>query len=312
MLPLQEYLQHHIAGGDVYNNQFPFPALRTEDLPPRDDSLPIELSYMMGWTDYRRTQIARSLECLARQNWRNFEVLLGDDGCTQDMESVYKIFRPYLRMKIVRLERSGWSGCPSRALKALMPLCEGKVWAISQPEIMQLPDTLEKMYTLHFNPTSPQAWYFYLKDGAPDNLAVSGDLFGDLPAGAYTWVSFKPGYLDKGTQIALDGVDWHTDMRVIESIRGYPDRAPGLSGRTNADWAGDRKCPWWFSASAPKDSPIWKALPTFIGHGTVDMWMLTYRAKYGYLDITPKGICGYHQDHVRASIAPEGEQNVSV
>jgi len=56
--------------------------LKLDDLPPRWEGN-IRLTYMMS-TWNRSAQLARSLEMLARQEWREFEVLLDDDRRTSN------------------------------------------------------------------------------------------------------------------------------------------------------------------------------------------------------------------------------------
>src|SRR3990167_11558817 len=104
MFPLNKFLTHN-PGEDPWDF---VPKLRLDDLEPRSDDCPIRVSYLLSFTNYRRSQLARTLECLARQDTKCFEVLICDDGSTQDMKSVFDLFHPYLRMKIFRLERYGF------------------------------------------------------------------------------------------------------------------------------------------------------------------------------------------------------------
>ena len=64
------------------------PVLSTDGLVPVDTNLPIKLSMIISFTNWRREQLARSLETIARQNFKEFEVLICDIGSTQDMKSV--------------------------------------------------------------------------------------------------------------------------------------------------------------------------------------------------------------------------------
>ena len=109
--------------------------LRLDDLPKRDDTLPIHLSLMIC-TCFRYSQLQRSLECLARQDWREFEVLICDDGDNTDLTPIFQQFEPYLRIKTTRREKMEFSVDPSGGFKTLFPIASGEYWAIMQPELM--------------------------------------------------------------------------------------------------------------------------------------------------------------------------------
>lgn len=304
MLPLPEFLRYQVEP-DYYNNTFP--NLRLADAPLRDDSLPIELSYCIGFTDFRRTQLARTLETLARQTWRNFEVLIGDDGSTQDMESVYCLFRHHLRIKTVRLERQGFSGCPSKALKALYPLAEGKVISIAQPEFMLKPWACEFLYKAHFEKI-PGANYYKINE--PSIPARTGELITDEEYfHNRRWAALKPGFLARRQQTALDAIDWHVNVSNVEALPGFWTDAPGLSNQSNHYWYAFKPFPWWFCGSALATDSIWQDMNVTIGHAMIDLWLLNYRHLFSFVDIVPMEVGGYHQDHVRGSVSPVGEQD---
>jgi hypothetical protein len=65
--------------------------------------------------------------------------------------------------------------------------------------------------------------------------------------------------------------------------------------------------PWWFVGATIREDPIWSDMPEMLGHASIDFYLLDYRARHGYVDIMPPGIHGYHQYHLRTSIAPAGE-----
>ena len=311
MFPLQEFLAYQVEH-DHFNDTFP--VLKLDDLPLKDESLPIELSYCIGFTNFRRTQLARSLETLCRQDWKNFEVLICDDGSTQDMESVYSLFRPLLRMRTIRLEREGFSGCPSKALTALYPFVQGSVIAISQPEMMLKKWACEFLYKAHFQ-SYPNAHYYKIRD--PSTLYIrSKDEFlvgSEITKEEYNlnprWACLKPGWLNAQQQKVLDMLDWHTNVATLETLPGYWTAAPGLSAKSNEYWGSVKPFPWWFIGSALATDKIWEDMPITVGHGTIDMWMYNYRHVFNYVDVIPVEVGAYHQDHVRGSVSPIGEQD---
>lgn len=146
-----------------------FPVLKLDDLQPKQDTS-IKMSFLISFTENRKTQLARSLECLARQTFKEFEVLICDDGSRpQKMEEVYDKFIPYLNMKVIRLERSGFSSCPSRGIKELISLAQGEILATMQPEMMLTYDCADWLYNAHFNPIPINALTYYVNmDRRPD------------------------------------------------------------------------------------------------------------------------------------------------
>jgi hypothetical protein len=303
MLPQQMFHDYQVPY-DFFNDYEP--VLRLSDLPKKDESLPIELSVGIGFTDFRRTQLARSLESLCRQSWKNFEVLIGDNGSTQDMESIYQQFDPYLRMRVVRTPRDGFSGCPSKAWKSILPFVKGTVLSVSQPEMMMKPWACEFLYKSHYE-LRPNTNYYKInepsiaaKTGSPVNVD-------DWKHGR-TWATLKPGFLNKRITIGLDSLNWHDDISVIEYEHDYANGSAGLSNQPNSYWSVQPAVPWWFAGSARIDDPLWEDLPVKVGHATIDLWLLNYRHLFGFVDMMPVEVAGYHQDHVRGSVSPEGEQ----
>lgn len=302
MLDLQDFKNFQMEH-DYFNDREP--ALRLADLKPRDDSLPVLLSYCVGITDFRRSQLARTLETLARQTWKEFEVLVGDDGSTQDLKYICDLFRPYLRISYARLEREGYSCCPSRIFKHLFRIAQGQVIAIAQPELMLKSSACEFLYQAHFNNLDA---YYYIIDELANEFKTGRNPTTDEVTLNRRWVTLKPGFLDKPIQLHLDHIDWHKNVAEIENMPGYWDRATGLSNRPNTYWSQRTSVPWWFCGSARADDPIWKDMPVTIGHASIDFWLLNYRKFFSFIDIMPKEVMGYHQDHVRGSISPKGEQ----
>ncbi len=276
---------------DIYNEKFP--VLKLDDLSPRDDDLPVKLSILMSINNFRRGQLARSLECLCRQNWKEFEVLVCDNGSPENLDEVFEIFDPFLRLKTVRLERDIYSACPSRGFRALFPEANGEVWAITQPEIMLMPDVAFFMYDAHFN-----EWL----DTISYKIAMSPVSTEGLP----TWVIPKIGAFDPPSFWALDTFDWHSDLKQLETLPGFMTHRGGFSYSSNKLLAMKREYPWWFTASAKRDAGIWEDMPTFSVHASIDQWLLSYRRLHEYVDICTRKLVGYHQWHHR------GEQVVQV
>ena len=87
MLPANEFAKYRPKKDKYADIQ---PNLKIDDLKPAFRGVP-KLSYMMS-TWNRKGQLSRSLECLARQEWRNFEVLIMDDGSTEDLKPLFDMF----------------------------------------------------------------------------------------------------------------------------------------------------------------------------------------------------------------------------
>ncbi len=283
---------------DLWNTKFP--VLKTDDLAPRDDSLPVNLSILMSVNNFRRGQLARTLETLCRQDWKEFEVLVCDNGSPENLDEVFEIFDPFLRLKTIRLERVAYSACPTRGLKALFPEASGDVWTIMQPEIMLHPNVAEYLYGAHF-----QDWAGTIKY----KIAISPVSMEGLPR----WVIPKVGFFDEIGQSMIDRIDWHNDVRAIESLPGFTTHNKGFSYATNVGVVMKREWPWWFVGSALKDAHIWRDMPEFKNHASVDQWLLTERRLHEYVDVCTLGITGYHQFHHRGQQeVPEPETIVNL
>lgn len=77
-------------GKDPYNDGFEA-GLRLDDIKPYRSKHP-KLSILMNINEWRRNQLARSLETLCRQEWREFEVLICDNGSKQNLTYIFAIF----------------------------------------------------------------------------------------------------------------------------------------------------------------------------------------------------------------------------
>lgn len=265
---------------DAYNEKPP--DLRLDDLSERDDDAPVRLSLMMTANSHRASQIARSLECLARQKWREFEVLVADNGHAPPLETIFEKFRPYLRLKTVRLERRGNSACPSVGFKALMPMADGEVFAIMQPEML-----LEQRVT---------AMLYYGHQYTGDKYRFPWpSVQANKPSP--TWITLRPGSISEKNQLMIDGIDWHSSVFNLIT-EDFWNHSEGLSEQGNRVQLDRAHYPWWFVASGHRDLPIWERMPTSFMHATIDFWLLNYRYLKGYTDITPPGFWCFHQRHV--------------
>lgn len=93
-LTLEQYRQY-TPGYDEYAKDQP--NLKLDDLKLRQRSTTPKISYLIS-TWNRHAQLSRSLECLARQTMDDFEVLLANDGSTQNITEVVEPFKPYLNI----------------------------------------------------------------------------------------------------------------------------------------------------------------------------------------------------------------------
>ncbi len=277
-------------GPDPYAGKTP--QIITGDLTPWEPDR-VKLSILIS-TWNRRGQLAVSLECLARQAWRDFEVLLNDDGSTEDIESLAEQFGKYMPLRFFRSTRERWHSCPSRAFKMMLPHAAGDVVAITHPEMMLSQSATWVLYCGTFEPVPGS--HEYAIDGAfsPDQAQ-------------WRWVSLKAGFFDATLYARIDEVDWHADVDNVRLLPGY-DETGGFAGKKNPWHAAQLAYPWWFAGAARRDCPIWDALPAIDGHGIVDMWLCRYRRDHGILDVVPHQVLCYHQPHLTSAVAPEGEQ----
>lgn len=275
--------------------------LQLDDLLPAFSGTP-KLSYLIS-TYNRGGQLSRSLECLARQKFREFEVIVVDHGSTEDLQPVFDIFIPYLQLHTFRLELPHWIACPSRAFKYVLPETKGEVIAISHPEIMLCHDAIGTLYDGVNKPLEDAEYYIGINLGVDPIITIPKEYDED----SWKWVSLKPYFLDKATYPLIDTVDWHTDVHEIRKLPGFM-AIGGFTGRPNIWHHTQTKYPWWFVGAAKRDCPIWEDLPISYGHGIIDMWICHYRRIYEIIDVVPHETLCYHQPHQVHATAPRGEQ----
>lgn len=256
--------------------------LRLDDLPYKSNDS-IYLSLMIS-TCYRYGQLERSLECLARQDWKNFEVLICADGDPVDLTPIYTKFEPYLHLKTIKREKKEWSVDPTGGFKELMPLCEGEYWAIMQPEMMLYPNVMRLLYRGH---------QMHLDDVTYVNDVI--DVVEEGDRHQKTWVSIKPYFLSREAMGNIDRKDWHRNLDNIKMCNLFC----GFGNQTNEFWETAAAFPWWFVGSTHRDDSIWEDMPVFRGHAMIDLYLYGYRKYYHYADVVPKKQLAIHQDHVR-------------
>lgn len=278
------------------------PKLKLNDLVRESNVLYPKLTYLIS-TWNRRGQLLRTLECLARQKMKDFEVLVMDDGSTEDIHSACDLFLPYLTINYFHRDREEWRSCPSSSYKMMLPHAKGEVIAIVHPEMMLHPDATEYLYWAHFKKLNDANYHIIIDPGPPD---LFDEVKPKYDCSERFWVSLKSLFIIDTQYPIMDNVDWHSD---IDNLKYLPDfmNIVGFAGRPNT-WHEARKYyPWWFVASAKRDDPIWTDLPSFKGHAMIDMWFINYRKKYKMIDVVPtKPLC-YHQVHITSAYAPASE-----
>lgn len=281
-------------GKDVYADRSP--SLRLDDLQPYDPAEEIELSILMS-TYHRRTQLARSLECLARQDWRKFEVLIYSDGDDRSLNPIVDQFKPYLRIVLMSGPRRN-SISPGHGFSVLQKRAVGEVLALMQPEIMLAPDACRLLYHCHFGDVvlPDENLYRWRIDGLPRE--------GDEP----TWVALKTFFLSDKMTKDVDSVDWHSAWPAAQWLPEFDTAGWGLSNKPNAYWSMVTQFPWWFIGSARRDSGIIESIPSFKGHAAIDWYLIDFRRVHGFVEVMPFEPRGYHQDHERfAQIDTSGD-----
>lgn len=296
MLSDKEFAAYR-PGKDKFNEA---PAkLRLHDLPPRFDGDPV-LSVLMSANDFRAAQIARTLECYARQTYRAFEVLVCDNGSAIPLAPVIERFEPYLQVRSIRMERTEFLACPTTGLKALLPMARGSIIAIQQPEVMPKPEAAGHLVFPH---ALDQALHVHRYKIATSRASMRG---------RPTWVNLKPAPLSETITLALDRIDWHSDLGAIDRQPKFIWNEQNFAHLDIADIQARREFPYWFAGSAPASASLWKDMPTFKGHASIDFWLLNYRRENEYVDIVPHTIACYHQAHARTALMPGEEMETSL
>lgn len=272
------------------------PTLKLDDLEQRTNAK-VKLSILMTINDFRQVQVARSLECLCRQNWKDFEVLIAHTENLQDMDKVIETFTPFLNLRAFPMARVPKRWCPTAGIKHMLPAATGEVIAIMQPEVMLLPEATMMLYAGVFEELKETLYWRINTDPFSKN-------------GRPRFVNFKVGFFSSEGTKSLDAKDWHSNIKNVEDGEFW-QHGQTLSNSTNAHMLSYYEFPWWFVSSAAADDPIWKDMPTFGGHASIDFWLLGYRNIHNYVDVCPLKFMGYHQRHKQNSDAPAGEKELA-
>lgn len=259
------------------------PRLQLHDLKPRDDNSEIKLSVLMTINGHRQVQVARSLECLCRQNWKNFEVMIAHTDGLDGMDKVIEIFNPFLKIRAFPLPVDHKRLCPTLGFKTMFPAANGEVISITQAEMMFDPDATRVLYSGHFEELEETRYW-----------SMNSDPWSKK--GRPRFVNFKVGFISKAGMKNLDTIDWHSYLNNIKDGEFW-HHGETLSNGSNPHMLSYYEFPWWFTASALADDPIWRDMHIFQGHASIDFWMLGYRRIHNYVEVCPLKFMAYHQSH---------------
>lgn len=290
-LPNEEFDRYGVdTTGKMLPDEFGrFPILRTDNLHPFDFSRPVKLSVIIAFSSWRKEQLARTLETIAKQTFQDYEILICDMDSGQDLDEVYSTFTKYVRMDVRFLGRDRWLSCPSRGIHEMLPRAKGDVIAFMQPEMMLHPDAFWYLYYGHYYEQVP--FDYRIHNGDRD-----------------TFVNLKNSFLSKQHTRDLDSFDWHTNIKSLEDYEDFWTHREGLSGHTNKEnweFVNRKDWIWWFASSAKRSSLLWEDLPILDGHGGIDIFLIQYKRAMGFTEVIPQVCLAYHQEHTRASVAPE-------
>jgi len=288
-LPREEFDKFHPEEDPYYNE---VPVLKLDDLYPRSHKLPVISVMISTWNRY--SQLARSLECYARQTFKDFEILLNDDGSTQNIKGLVEKFSPYLNIKYYYTPRDSWVSCGSRAYKKMLPDAQGRIICATHPEMMLTFDALQFVYDI------------LMGDGRTDvSTYVVGNPEYIYKPDMLKWVSFRANFFGDYYK-TIDKTKWHSSLDIFHTLHAWENNV-GFAAQNNT-WHSNRvEYPWWFFGAALKECPIWNDFPVFVGHAGLDMWFIKYRTVNNILDVVPNKVMCYHQPHVTSAISPEGE-----
>jgi glycosyltransferase involved in cell wall biosynthesis len=280
-------------GIDENGNMLPddfgrMPRLKLHNLEPFDYDRPIKLSVIISFSSWRKEQLARTMETIAHQTFKDYEILICDMGSGQDLDEVYRAFDGKVRFYDKSITRDTWLSCPSRGIHEMLPYAKGDVIAFMQPEMLLHREAFWYLYNSHYEPI-------------PNDYRIR---YGDED----TFVNLRNSFLSKKHTWDLDDYNWHDDLKTVEDYTDFWEHREGLSGMTNRDnWSNPdrRNWIWWFISSAKRTSTLWEDLPILDGHGGIDIFLIRYKQLMRYTEIIPQICLAYHQEHNRASIAPE-------
>lgn len=242
-----------------------------EVLAPRRPVRPV--SVVMA-TFNRAHLLARSLEMYARQSLADFELLILDDGSTDDTSALVADWQERLDITYLRPrkdKKTAWRDAGS-VINLGLRAAFGEFIVCTHPEVMPGRRALEALY------------------------AARRD---------FRYCSCRTYALTGEQQAGLDGVDWQTDLMGVRGLpRFYEGRAPGDTycargvegAHTAEEWVfGGMTRRTWQWIGGFRESAVW---------GACDITFNLRRAVLGIETVTPREDDTYcvHQNHDRAGV----------
>ncbi|MDQ7822214.1 MAG: glycosyltransferase [Candidatus Eremiobacteraeota bacterium] len=233
---------------------------------------------------YNRAHLLkRSLKCYARQTEKRFELIILDDGSSDDTEALVKSFSGQLKISYVKLDdkKPGeWRDAGAIVNRGIMK-SRGEFVYIAHPEVMICFDCIEKANrTLRAHPDH----YF----------------------------NSRTYYLTFSMQEKIDSVDWENDFYAIRNIEGFYDNKEPLYkeeylgmvinpystpsfAETCDEWES-----WIFGGMLRTKWKEFGGLNESDHWGTVDFDFIQRRRLLNWVTNSPKDIFVIHQNHDKA------------
>lgn len=137
---------------------------------------------------YNRAYIIRKpLESLVKQSFKDFEVLVIDDGSTDNTESVVDIYKTKLQLTYIKKENGG----KHTALNAALDIAKGELFMILDSDDELLPDALDSMNEL-WNQYKNNSFICGVMGRCTSNDQIIGRQFPQSP-GFMSYVAFHNG-----------------------------------------------------------------------------------------------------------------------
>lgn len=209
----------------------------------------------------RAKYLERSLECYARQNFQDFELIICDDYSTDNTEALVREWSSRLNIIYLRpwYKKPGTWRSEASVINVGLRAASGQLIIATHPEIMVGRDSILRMWE-------------HRKD----------DIY----------LACKPYFLTYEQQLALDTVDWKG--KGITAVRELPDfynQHPNISGPSevfqhrnmekNTCWD-----TWQFGGMTRKTWQKHGGFWEFETWGSVDVWWLNARQKHGIKNLT--------------------------
>jgi len=229
----------------------------------------------------------------------DFEVLLANDGSTQNITEVVEPFKPYLNITLYDMERTQWRSCPSKAFKHMLKFALREVITVAHPEIM-IPETaLQHIYDSLTGPQVESNNYCRMSRTDPTGSFYISENDVNWNENKRRWVSLKAMWIEN-TYWQINGNNWHQAIDNLQNIPGFWQDG-GFCGQLNR-WHMNREVfAWWLCGATFRNDPIWEATRETETHGVIDMDWIHYRMANDYIDIVPKDIVCYHQAHLKTA-----------